>query len=51
MKQQQLRLRIQAYCRDLSLAVVSKPADQIRNRLAYLNANAELLCELLEEEK
>lgn len=51
MIRQQLQLRIQAYCAELSRASANEPVDKIRNRLAYINSNVDALCALMEEDK
>lgn len=48
MTQKNLELHVAAHCRLLAESVATMRPDQIRNRLAYIVANAEALAELKE---
>lgn len=51
MNRNSLEERIQAHCQVLSAGIHTLRTDQIKNRLAYIVANAEALIELREESK
>lgn len=48
MSKQALEARVIAHCQTLSAIVANLRPDQIRNRVAYIVANAEALAELKE---